>query len=369
MDEADLIGFLLDLLEDEERQAVEEKLAESSAVQQQLDALAHLMRLLSVLEDDPPPDLAARTVEALLVSATTLPRALNASPRNLPLSVHLRNQPLPEEADYLEPSESLKPGRNYSATRFTWRFVDILVLGVLVLLIGALIPPAVLQARHWERVLACQNNLRRFHVCLHQYAQQNTYFPIAEERGPLAHAGVFVLLLRHSGLWDHDLTVTCPAKIHARSRPQEELPTLREFTQWGSCQDEDLRRKYEEWRYRLSGCYAYHLGYRNDRQQLCGLTLQDDDCLPILGDRPTRPEEDPDWFAKNSPNHSGRGQNVLYVGGHVKFQRCRSCGHARDDIYLNRQRQLAAGCDRYDVVLAPSEASPTGQGALLAQGR
>ncbi|MHC4504133.1 MAG: DUF1559 family PulG-like putative transporter [Planctomycetota bacterium] len=36
---------------------------------------------------------------------------------------------------------------------------------------------------------------------------------------------------------------------------------------------------------------------------------------------------------RRSPNHGGKGQNVLYIGSNVEWQRSPYCGYERDDIY------------------------------------
>ena len=58
----------------------------------------------------------------------------------------------------------------------------------------------------------------------------------------------------------------------------------------------------------------------------------------------------------NSANHGGSGQNVLYADGHVIFRVTRTV--AGDDIYLNRDQQVAAGLGATDAVLGASAARP-----------
>ncbi|GBD36661.1 hypothetical protein HRbin36_01788 [bacterium HR36] len=363
MNEADLIGYVLGLLDDAERQAVDNHLANSPEHRAQVERLRHWLRLLPLGESDPPDELWFRTLLRVEQAPSagpavgfqsSRPESVVAAKTTQDSSAGLGNAS--SARDYLDWSTGTAP-----AAQSRWRIVDILVIVVLGLLVAALIPPAVLQAKSREKIMACQNNLRKFYDCLCQYAQQHAeQFPAVEERGPLAHAGVFVLRLRDAGIWDHDLSVVCPANRRNGNPLPQDWPTLKQWCDWGMAPDGECRRLYWEWCRRLSGCYAYHLGYRTNGDRLCGLTLRDEGCLPILADRPPRDEEDPGWQARNSPNHAGLGQNVLYVGGHVKFQRFRLCGHLRDDIYLNRDRKLAAGCDRFDSVLAPSEATPTG---------
>src|SRR5262249_49245460 len=99
----------------------------------------------------------------------------------------------------------------------------------------------------------------------------------------------------------------------------------------------------------LSGGFAYSLGYR-DGQGLIGLRATDPGTLPILADLPAGPG--------NRPNHGGSGQNVLYIGGNVRWCTSRTVGEAGDDIYVNKHNFLRAGEGRSDTVLGPGDARP-----------
>lgn len=57
---------------------------------------------------------------------------------------------------------------------------------------------------------------------------------------------------------------------------------------------------------------------------------------------------------KNSRNHEGRGQNVLFADNHVEFQRTPACGVNGDDIYTNKAGAVEASpLDPGDSVLLP----------------
>ena len=60
----------------------------------------------------------------------------------------------------------------------------------------------------------------------------------------------------------------------------------------------------------------------------------------------------------NSPNHGGAGQNVLYIGGQVRWCVGPNVGVGRDDIYLNLNNRVLAGEQHFDSVLGPSDATP-----------
>ncbi len=101
----------------------------------------------------------------------------------------------------------------------------------------------------------------------------------------------------------------------------------------------------------LGGDYAYTLGYRRG-DDVVGLNRDCGDLLPILADRPR------DGGAGNSPNHGGDGQNVLSIGGSVRWCAGPNVGVDRDDIYRNVQLQVLAGRHEFDTVLGASDASP-----------
>lgn len=59
---------------------------------------------------------------------------------------------------------------------------------------------------------------------------------------------------------------------------------------------------------------------------------------------------------KNSRNHEGRGQNVLYADYHVTWERGTDVGVNRDDIYTNRHGVvLGSPVDGSDSVLLPPD--------------
>lgn len=58
----------------------------------------------------------------------------------------------------------------------------------------------------------------------------------------------------------------------------------------------------------------------------------------------------------NSPNHGGKGQNVLYGDGHVDWQTTPLAGIKADNIYTNRLGQvMASPVDKDDSVLLPTK--------------
>lgn len=102
----------------------------------------------------------------------------------------------------------------------------------------------------------------------------------------------------------------------------------------------------------LSGCYAYTLGFQDEDGRHHGLNRNSDGHLPLMADKPAEGRHE-----ENSPNHGGKGQNVLHINGKVGFYRQRTVQEG-DDIYLNHYRRIGAGVDARDAVLGSSGDRP-----------
>ena len=204
-------------------------------------------------------------------------------------------------------------------------------------------------ARQWRdyRILACQNNLHGIWTALQVYgdghAENGGSFPHVEADPPRNFAGVYVPVLADAGVMGADIHTNCPAQPQ---RPAT-ICSLSEL--------DDLSRnrpdEYQTLTRGLGGDYAYTLGYR-DGDDLVGLSRESGDLLPILADRPRSDGRG------NSPNHGGAGQNVLYIGGQVRWCVEPTVGVNRDDIYRNLQNQVLAGEHHFDTVLGSSDANP-----------
>jgi prepilin-type processing-associated H-X9-DG protein len=193
--------------------------------------------------------------------------------------------------------------------------------------------------------VACQNNLRVLHAALTDYSQRHGgEFPRVDEEPPTNVAGIYAPLLRDDGALTTTAYLACP------SRGQTPTP-VRPLTELKGLPPHELARAAEQ----MGGGYAYSLGYV-DRGRLVGLRSDEDhQHLPILADRP---QVQGGQWAANSPNHGGRGQNVLFVDGHVQFFTVPTVGVEGDNIFINQQGVVAAGRWRHDSVLGSGAARP-----------
>jgi hypothetical protein len=319
--EDELLGYLLNALEGEDKQRIEAYLAADPDGERVLAALSRALDPLAADRDPPEPhqDLVFNTLKKVTAFRCRPPAAVKPPA--------LANRP-----SFLS----------------RWRRSEVLVAASIAFLVLLFIPPALVQARFQRDLAACRDNLGQFHKAFVAYADDhNNELPAPCRRGgPLNRAGAYAPVLRQAALWNENMRVVCPANA-ARGAKIAPPPSAKEI--------EDMRGtpKYDGACRSMGGCYAYSLGYVNETGQLCGLRK---DILPgqtpLMSDRPRRQGE-ADWETANSPNHGGRGQNVLYLGGQCRYERTRSIDG--DDIFLNRRGKLAPGVDSRDSVLAPSE--------------
>jgi prepilin-type processing-associated H-X9-DG protein len=322
MDE-NLLGYLLGALEPDEHRRVASYLEANPAARERLEALRQALEPMSADRDDPepPPRLAARTLAHVSgLSCGDLPRA-------------------PQTA-----------GRATGGAFSVWRRADVLVAACLMLTaLGLLV--------HWlytlnrpdgaAQMVACQDNLRRLYVGLKTYSDRhNNDFPNVARAAdsPRNVAALVVPILMESGSLPEPVSVSCPAT----GTPQACPWTLGQLQ---AMSPEEFRKNVDS----LAACYAYSLGYRVD-DALVGLRYDPGkpiNRLPLMADCPS-----PNPQSGNSPNHGGKGQNVLFMDGHVEFCTARTVGVSGDDIFLNKAAQVAAGLDWTDSVLGRNSATP-----------
>lgn len=328
MDE-NLVGYLLDALDPEDRHKVEIHLRADAAARQRLQKLKELMQPLAADLDpvDPPPGL----------WINTLARVAEYRCRTLPMA------------------PPVSAARAPTASRGWWRRADVLVAASILVCASLLLFPALYYLRSRSDVLACQNNLRVFYTALKDYSERHHGdFPNVAVAAPRPRnvAGMFVVQLQDDGLLQDRGGMDCPSQgqkpIYRPSRQEIEDMPLEKFQQCAAL---------------MAGCYAYSLGYQDSLGQIRGLRLRRFDSpqptsafVPILADRP--PVRIASGDPGNSPNHGGRGQNVLYTDGHCAFFTTRTVGYAGDDIYVNFDNKVAAGKSQLDTVLATGDAQP-----------
>jgi hypothetical protein len=320
MDE-NLVGYLLDCLDEDERQEVEAQLHAAPELRQRLSRLRHALEPLDADRDQPapPPDLVVRTL-------TRVAEHICGDDRELPHAPTLKFEAPP-------------------APRRWWHRADVLIAACLAITVLGALLPALSRLRSNGTLLACQNNLRQFYVALQVYRDQHQSYPDIERLPePQKVAGMVVPILADAGVLPPEASIRCPGTgDHLACRLT--MADLRAMTP----------AQFQNQAPLLSHSYAYSLGYRDDAGEYHspGPNAQlPSQLTPLMADRVTAEEDS----LVNSPNHGGLGQNVLYADGNVRW--CVTRTIAGDDLYLNRRNQVAAGLGANDAVLGASAARP-----------
>lgn len=318
--EENLVGYLLGALDAGEQGAVEAALRESPQLRSRLQLLARALAPLAADRETSP----SRPDRIL----STLAHIAEYQCRKLP------DAPPPPR------SQSPAPGRHWL------RRPDVVVAALLLIVLSGIGSSALLHLwRDYHGRTQCRNNLFLIWGGLRRYCDaHNGNFPRVEEKGPHAVAGIFVPVLADNGMIGPEVSVSCPAL--ERRPPQRR--SIREMEE-RYAQNPDAF--YLEAR-KLAGGYAYTLGYL-DAAGHHGLRCDSGDRLPIVADRLESLTQ------RNSANHGGTGQNVLYLSGQVEWRTTRNAGINGDDIFVNWDNQVLAGKAREDTVLGPGDASPT----------
>lgn len=317
MDE-NLVGYLLQSLDADTHRQVEADLRTSPEARTRLETLRRFLEPLEADRDgDPPADLALRTLAFI---------------------AHDRCRPSPSAIRPSLPSAPKAPS-DYVPSSWSWhRRADALVAACIAVVCLGLVFSGLGRAWSSYQVVACQKNLKDFHSALMAYSDthEDKKFPLVQPAPPGNLAGIFVPVLSDSGLLGSTTNVNCPATGQHRPPVRDVLSELD------------------------AGCYAYSLGYNeggNGPASHQGLGRDDDELLPIMSDGPRFLGGDR-VADGNSPNHGGRGQNVLHIGGHVDFYTQRTVGVGGDDIFVNREGRAAAGIHWQDTVLGAWRATP-----------
>ena len=238
-----------------------------------------------------------------------------------------------------------RPLLDYVPVRVPFRWADfavaasIFIAGVFTLL------PAIHRSRERMNQAGCVFNLQQLGNSLSQYASLHEFLPYPPRERPDSHAGMFAVMLHDAGVLNDLSILDCPCNGPCPHVKQE----LAAYDQVDQIRHKDPRRYTRM----LCWDYAYNVGYRHDGGP-GPVEVSNSAGIPILADAP-----DHDDFTRicdgNSPNHGGKGQNVLFGDGSVRWFRTRMIGPTDPDLYLNNDRQPRPGVHVQDSVLMPSK--------------
>ncbi|HUT09287.1 MAG TPA: hypothetical protein VMY42_02230 [Thermoguttaceae bacterium] len=323
-----LLGHLLGALDDCEEESIGARLKTDARLRSELE---HIRRRLEPLravrrDFDPPPGLAERTCRLVAVQVHRVAR-----PRR-PLAVSVG-------PGVMSPESSPPSGTGHV------RWVDVAVAVGVFVAASLLIIPAIQSSRFHSRLTACQDNLFELGRALTQYGDRHDgYFPGVPAEGKLSAAGIYAAILKDSGLLPETSRVVCPGSPMA-GQSSAEVPSLAEL-------QEATGDRLLVLRSTMGGSYGYSFGHVQDGVYRFTKNLGRSD-FALMADVPLE-----DRSPLQSFNHGGKGQNVLFEDGHVRFVvRSRPFDEA-DDFFANDNGVVDAGVHVHDSVIAPSSAAP-----------
>jgi len=333
-----LLGHLLGALDDLEQEAVEVRLKSDPELQRELARIGRRLEPLQIARRGfvPPPGLARRTCR--MVAAEERRRS------RLPEADILGSRGLPSDS----PKAAVPRSRAVIESP-SWvgriRWLDVAMAATVFLAAALLTIPALQNSRYNSRLIACQNNLREIGQAMKQYALGNGgYFPRIPPKGRLATAGIYAPMLQEKGLLTDDRWLVCPGSSLA-DRKRFRVPSPAELR---SASPEE----YVELRKWMGGSYGNHLGHFRD-----GVYQNTKDLnrtyFVIMADAPNTIIP-----GYQSDNHSGRGQNVLFEDGRVRFLSTSRLSPEADDFFYNDDGEVAAGKHENDSVIGSSSAMP-----------
>lgn len=230
--------------------------------------------------------------------------------------------------------------------RVPFRWADFAVAASIFLAGVLTLIPAIQRSRERMNQAGCVFNLQQLGASLAQYASLHPFLPYPPSRRADAHSGMFAVMLHDAGLLDNAALLDCPCNGPCPHAANE----LNSFDQVNRIRDTDPAR----YQGMLGWDYAYNVGYRHASGVPGPIEVVLAARVPLLADKPDH-ENFRSIKDGNSPNHGGRGQNVLYGDGSVHWFATRRIGPLDPDLFLNNDHQPLPGLSPQDAVLVPSK--------------
>lgn len=313
-----LLGYLLGALDPAEQEQVVQALAVNPRLRQELAEIKQTLDQVGLSGPpepiEPPAGLAERTCDYVAANADSPLVAL--------------------------PAERHAGGGNRSYT-----LSDLLVAASVLIVLGALVFPSLVQSRFLAQMVACQNNVRQ--IGLAMWLDSESRPDRSYWRVPYEHPHAVVGMTASSLVSNHFIpspdTAVCPTSEEGLLTPGFPMPTPEQLQQ---SEGNELRRLQRL----VGGSYAYPFGYVVDGRIVPTRNMyRENYCLIAEGPR----------WGRTKSNHSGRGGNIFFEDGHFRWVDTESLPALPDDPYRNRIGQSrAAGLDIHDAVLGGSEMRP-----------
>lgn len=315
MNADEMLDLALGQLDDPRRRALEE---DARSDPELAARLREIRRAIDDICDDglafpPPAGLASRTISFVAQSRSPAPSILDYVPARVPF----------RWADFAVAA-------------------SIFIAGLLTLM------PAVQRSRERMSQAGCVFNLQQIGMSLGQYATLHPSYPAPPSDRADADSGLFAAMLRDAGVLPDVSVLDCPYNGRCDLAHAHKLASFEQADEIRKT-DPDLYKKMVCWD------YGYNPGYRHASGQFGPISARPASLIAVVADQP--PDDallgDVD---RNSPNHFGAGQNVLYSDGGVRWHRSRIVGPDDRDVYLNNARKMEPGLSDHDSVILPRHA-------------
>lgn len=365
-----LLGYLMGALDASQQSEVEQALESDPQLRRELDLLD---QALSPLRADrgvyePPLGLADRTLDAVaavagwpdeqeVATATDLglgddadeevwafASALNCEAAD---AAAVKEPPMPAASLY---AARLRPaGEEGRRARAPWGALwDVAVSAGIVAAAAILFFPAIANSRFQARIAACQSNLQTLARSLENYSENHQgQFVSLPADGNLSFAGVYAPTLRDHGYVVSDSVFQCAGDLASRgdARPDDQpIPAVSDLERATGA---ELRRMQRQ----AGGSFGYNLGYLVNGRYSPVRNLHRA-TFAVLADAPGPQRE-----GRISMHHAGRGQNVSFEDGHVRFVPGVMVGDF-DDIFFSDRGLVEAGLHPEDAVIGNSHSRP-----------
>ncbi len=343
---------MLGALDVEEQGQVQRALDDRPDLEQELLSLKSQLMPLELIDRPagPPPGLARRTCQLIAMatrSLDNLPAKRGLAEPSVSVSVGSAfDQVVADHAAAVERanqslgcalSARLAPDPRHSRQLAQTLSLSDFVVGIVAAaILGSLLFPAILTARHQQRIVQCQQNLGTIYKAFVTFANthQRDTIPVPTS-GPLCVAGVFAPFLKDQGLIDNSSTFFCPGAVRGTSC---EIPSCEQIVNTPCA---IKRQKFCE---RISGDYGFSLGYHRDGEYVHPRVIGDGNAV-LVADAPAI-----DAFNHLTRNHDNMGANCLLQNGEIVF--VSSGVYGGDSIYTNDLGIVSAGLHQRDSVIA-----------------
>ncbi len=348
-----------------------------------LQRLATLRQMLGQIDSpagrfEPPADLVDTTLERIDQIAAASTTSDTTTPDTATSGIRA-TAPQPSSADNCAGAKQIANRFCLSSSptgpprrRWLW---DSAALTISLTILCCLALPALLRVRFEARKAQCSRNLELTGSELISYALNHpqSRFPFVALEGPEAFSGVYALYLHEAGGNIRDGQLHCSSLIGidrlAGDRPSvsaaSERTTFPSFAELHRLAGDELKLVQQA----VGGDYAYNLGVAE------GGSPQAPKCqgrsqFAILADAPVMLVSNGnirDTKREQFIAHEGKGINIFYEDGHVRFVTVKSLSsldradaHMPDNPFENQQGVHELGLHPQDASLAPSHFAPFG---------